>query len=290
MAAAYVAGVAAVIRGRDPVCDVAVIKDKLLNQSYNGILSNVLANTVNLLVGVATTEQEPSCNAPKPLVASCRHIIENGDSVGDGLYLVDPDGDNSGVEPFEVYCDMTTQGGGWTLIANHKDGLEMVKESPVVTPDDYAVMNKNGWNEIKKTVRFGALFIDENQKVSVLTKHGFIHHSCQYFAAHNDLSRMTKYGHWVGNSIVYPVGGTSFFYNDNHPSGYGPKRCVSIDEHTTAALFMTKDSEEPGNTSYKTKGASLISGFINGQSNFAVWPYRGIYSQNEQNELLYFVK
>jgi len=51
--------------------------------------------------------------------ASCNAYINpsNGrlyqGSVGDGVYRIDPDG-NGVVEPFDVHCDMTTDGGGWT--------------------------------------------------------------------------------------------------------------------------------------------------------------------------------
>ena len=39
-------------------------------------------------------------------------ILDNGLSIGDGIYEIDPEQLN---DPFEVY-DMTTEGGGWTLV------------------------------------------------------------------------------------------------------------------------------------------------------------------------------
>ena len=43
---------------------------------------------------------------------SCKNILEDGSSAGDGEYWIDPE--HSG-NPLKVYCDMTTDGGKLTL-------------------------------------------------------------------------------------------------------------------------------------------------------------------------------
>jgi hypothetical protein len=43
---------------------------------------------------------------------SCKTILDDGYSTGDGNYWIDPYGNGA----FEVYCDMLTDGGGWTYV------------------------------------------------------------------------------------------------------------------------------------------------------------------------------
>ena len=76
--------------------------------SYNVVL---VVTDANGCVDSSMQQVSISNQAPQ----SCWHIKQNNPNATSGMYLLDPDG-QGGVSADQFYCEMTTSGGGWTLI------------------------------------------------------------------------------------------------------------------------------------------------------------------------------
>jgi len=69
----------------------------------------------NALADSASLESVVFGSDVSPAGKSCTEVRSNGSSM-DGVYWIDPDG-----VPFQVYCDMSLDGGGWTFVIRNDD-------------------------------------------------------------------------------------------------------------------------------------------------------------------------
>ena len=99
----------------------------------------------------------PDSTGVCPYGTDCQDILDNGLSSGDGLYYIDDDGFNVGQNAFEVYCDMSTAGGGWTRIAVNDPGDSEWDSTNILTDDTFG---SNLYGDSKSEAWSRVLFTD----------------------------------------------------------------------------------------------------------------------------------
>jgi hypothetical protein len=180
---------------------INTLSDKTSN-SYNGTLNNFALNgtTSNWVSGAPLTYDGTS---PEKASSSAYAIKQAYPASTDGYYWIKNANINGGT-PFQIYADMTTDGGGWTLIMCNKSpnsgwtnaNAVLRNESSPSDNADYSILE---WADyIKKSSTGFQYMMDANTRGSyggiwtVNQPYSFISRT----NTNTDITINTKFGAW----------------------------------------------------------------------------------------------
>lgn len=174
-----------------------------------------------------------------PAGASCDAILEAAPSAASGIFVLDPDGPG-GAAPFPVVCDMTTDGGGWTLalhVNSVNDGLYATFGSGYVNLDALATTPEASSSNVGSPEGVGG-WLDLNLfPYAELRLAGYRNGVQEYTTEAVDRTTLRipfgQNGYYLYDDVngYYWCGGSASFTNDgtgqvNQPSG-APADCKS---------------------------------------------------------------
>jgi hypothetical protein len=147
------------------------------------------------------------------LKTTCLDVLTANPQAVSGIHIIDPDGDG-GAEPFKVYCDMESHGGGWTMCYTEKD--DMVHFKTQVTYDPAKPFGSVGYRSDCRNIPFNAVLYvnhDSGQKAWFQRDSGgkFTMASMDYFTSGEQL------GHWTAKAVAT----TGYKYQLNLCDGSG---------------------------------------------------------------------
>ncbi len=111
-----------------------------IGDSIDTLFSTTSSTLVRALPSEGAATAEPSPTGETAQYTSCAAAYAAGER-SDGIYRLDPD--NDGQDIIRTFCDMTRDGGGWTLVFNISDDVGM-GSMPDIT---YAQATDTGYSE-----------------------------------------------------------------------------------------------------------------------------------------------
>jgi serine protease len=258
VAAPHVSGVAALVWSHFPSCSNARIREALAETALDlGEIGrdNLYGNGLVQAKAAVDWLASNGCAEAK----TCREIKDSNPTAASGMYRLDFDG-NGPLSTINVYCDMHTLGGGWTQYAYHKDNTGPHAALDTMDGKTLGVLSDGHWRFLIENMRDGMMFIDENKKVSQISKTKLLNANCKNPLSVQSLRTPVEILLWHDETSGCNVTGRDYSLIVMYSSG---------GHHADIA------------------GAAI---YQQGKIKYDVWNYATDWSYVYQNELHYFIR